>query len=379
MAETIPTLRLHYMDSLRALAMILGVFFHAAMCYAITFQDGWIIKDGTSELITVFVILSGSFRMPLFFVVAGFFANFLLQKRGTRTFFENRVTRLVLPFIIFLPCLLTVFALVTVFGQYFLGSLNEAANLEQEIKTHHLWFIYYLSIFIALALTVHWIQNDIVEKTRGFILSQAYMLLLMPLLIAPAIYLNGGKVEAAVSFIPELWMFGYFGVFFILGWHIFAYQNFTVMIENHLLKLVIASVILFIFLIYMLQANNTGLQVSPVLFAIIAAYTTFYLVFTAIGLGKRYLNSERKWTRYMSDASYWIYLTHVPLVMIFHILLKPIEVNLWLKYSMTVTATLLITTISYHYLVRYTIIGTMLNGKRIQPKARQLDGLQENS
>ncbi|MGH1349766.1 MAG: acyltransferase family protein [Methyloligellaceae bacterium] len=364
MSEVIPTQRLHYMDSLRALAMILGVFFHAAICYAITFQDAWIVKDKSSELITVFVILSGSFRMPLFFVVAGFFANMLLQKRGTQAFIKNRLIRLTLPLIIFLPVLLGALALLVIFGEYYSGKLNEAANLNQDIKTHHLWFIYYLSIFIALALTVHRVESDILENIREFILSRAYFLLLIPLFVAPAIYLNGGEVEAAVALIPELWMFGYFGLFFFLGWHIFAYQNFFSLVERHLLKLFVASGILFIVLLYMLQTNTTDAKIPPVTFAVTGAYTTFYLILTAIGLGRRYLNREKRWMRYMSDASYWIYLTHVPLVMLFHILLKPVDINLWIKYWITVAATMLIATISYHYLVRYTVIGAMLNGKR---------------
>ena len=40
------------------------------------------------------------FRMPLFFVVAGFFAAMLVARRGIGGLFRNRVRRIALPFVI---------------------------------------------------------------------------------------------------------------------------------------------------------------------------------------------------------------------------------------------------------------------------------------
>ena len=68
--------RFHYMDNLRAWAMILGVVFHAALAYSATVHHIWPTADtSTSRLIDALVWFSHTFRMPLFFLIAVFFAN----------------------------------------------------------------------------------------------------------------------------------------------------------------------------------------------------------------------------------------------------------------------------------------------------------------
>ena len=44
--------RFYYMDNLRALAMLLGIFFHAALAYVTTLQELWLAADpANSEVI----------------------------------------------------------------------------------------------------------------------------------------------------------------------------------------------------------------------------------------------------------------------------------------------------------------------------------------
>ena len=67
--------RLHYMDHLRALAMLAGVLFHAALAYS-PLMSGVFPTADRQNSVWVDVVVWGLHlvRMPLFFFVAGFFA-----------------------------------------------------------------------------------------------------------------------------------------------------------------------------------------------------------------------------------------------------------------------------------------------------------------
>src|SRR4051812_29702453 len=94
------TTRIHSLDSLRAAMMALGILFHGACTYTtLPLAPVWRFKDrATSPLCDVVFVLTHAFRMPLFFLLAGFFANLLYQRAGMRDFFLHRGKRILLPF-----------------------------------------------------------------------------------------------------------------------------------------------------------------------------------------------------------------------------------------------------------------------------------------
>ena len=102
--------RFYYLDNLRAFAMLAGLLFHAALAYSPMAQGFWLSADPQQHpLFDVFAWASHLFRMPLFFFIAGFFAALLWQKAGGLGFMQNRLLRVALPLLLFLPVLLCVF------------------------------------------------------------------------------------------------------------------------------------------------------------------------------------------------------------------------------------------------------------------------------
>ncbi|MBL8514675.1 MAG: acyltransferase family protein, partial [Betaproteobacteria bacterium] len=154
--------RLHYMDNLRALAMLAGVVFHAALAHSVLMHSFWPAADtGNSVIVDVFAWFSHLFRMPLFFVVAGFFAALLVQKRGIGGMLGNRFARVLLPFIVFWP--LVYFSM----GWLITHAAANVENLSPLLKMLkpwlanpnrpatppnlvHLWFLPYLMCFCIL-------------------------------------------------------------------------------------------------------------------------------------------------------------------------------------------------------------------------------------
>ena len=91
--------RYHAFDSLRAAMMLLGLVIHSAMGYVIFPTDRtWPFKDPhPSAFFDLLVMFIHAFRMPVFFVIAGFFAAFLYSTRGSRALLRNRAERIALP------------------------------------------------------------------------------------------------------------------------------------------------------------------------------------------------------------------------------------------------------------------------------------------
>ena len=91
------------LDALRAVAMLLGIVLHASLSF---FPSFWSVTDREQNqgLEILFFAIHG-FRMPLFFVMSGFFSAMLLYRRGRKALIKHRFFR------VFLPLLLGMFTL----------------------------------------------------------------------------------------------------------------------------------------------------------------------------------------------------------------------------------------------------------------------------
>ncbi len=92
------------LDALRAGAMLLGIVLHASHSF---FPSFWMVADSRQDDVfgIVFSAIHG-FRMPLFFVMSGFFSAMLLHRRGRGALVKHRFHR------VFLPLLAGMFTIV---------------------------------------------------------------------------------------------------------------------------------------------------------------------------------------------------------------------------------------------------------------------------
>ena len=90
--------------------MLLGIGLHAALAFG---HEGWSVKDGQrDQWFSDFFRFIHGFRMPLFFVVSGFFTAMLWRKRGITSLLKHRTMRILLPCLIGLYVILPVESLV---------------------------------------------------------------------------------------------------------------------------------------------------------------------------------------------------------------------------------------------------------------------------
>jgi peptidoglycan/LPS O-acetylase OafA/YrhL len=83
-----------------------------------------------------------------------------------------------------------------------------------------------------------------------------------------------------------------------------------------------------------------------------------------IGAGLRFLSTPSRTVRYLADASYWMYIAHLPLVMALQTAWMHLGAPWWLKYVAVVLAANALLLWSYKLWVRPTWIGALLNGSR---------------
>jgi len=119
--------RRHDLDALRAFAMLLGIVFHVALAFGE--PVGWFFRDSQrSEGWRIFTDASHAFRMPLFFVVSGFFTAMLWVKRGALALLWHRFKR------IFLPLLIGLVTIIPLNERAFEWAFTKGTFLEQRQK-----------------------------------------------------------------------------------------------------------------------------------------------------------------------------------------------------------------------------------------------------
>ena len=97
---------------------------------------------------------------------------------------------------------------------------------------------------------------------------------------------------------------------------------------------------------------------------------TWAMIFGLLGAFRAVLATPRRGVRYLSDSSYWIYLVHVPLVIWIQAQISGWNLPSGVKFVGLNVSVVAILLLAYQLCVRYTPIGTMLNGKRVRPPRR---------
>ena len=86
------------LDALRSFAMLLGIALHASLSF---FAFPWPVHDTRrSDLLPLFQVAIHGFRMPLFFLLSGYFTMLVYRRRGLKSLLEQRFTRIFLPLVI---------------------------------------------------------------------------------------------------------------------------------------------------------------------------------------------------------------------------------------------------------------------------------------
>ena len=373
------TERLHGLDSLRAIMMLLGLVLHSAITYGtIPYGEAWPLKDPdtTNIMFDLSVVYIHTFRMPVFFIIAGFFGALLFYERSPRKMLNNRIKRIVFSFIVFVILLwpFVVFAIVFSTAAF----AGEAAPLAKALAvfnsplilipgdTMHLWFLYYLIYFSFAGWLFGRFQikfsgvSDKMQKAYQFMMRSS---LLRPLIFA-AITFVGLRIaglswmEKTGGFIPALKPIILYFIFYLFGWLLYGSKHLLNGLNRRAWLIFAAAN--FMFLVKIVLSQTAGITIM----AAVNSLTTWLFIFSIMGLFLRYFNRHSKSMRYISDSSYWIYLLHLPFTAFFPAFLVGTGLPVIVKFLLVTGITTIICVVSYGFFIRGSFVGKFLNGRK---------------
>ncbi len=398
------TARRYELDWLRALVVLGLIPFHAAVIFSVT-SDAYLKNAQSSVVLTVLGAFAGVWGMPLLFLVGGAGVLFALRKRSVGQFLGERSMRLLIPFVFATlvivpiqvyfvlkgnPSLLKSFnvpipnpqqalaSYLSFYGQflwgygYFLTHFRPALAM---VFWGHLWFIPRLFAYTLLTLplfrflrgqkgqhAIDWLANAC--KRPGVIL-----LFGLPLVLVEASLQSGWLNKLTADwFLYDDWnQFFFYLMFFIIGYVLYADARFVRAVERHAWVALVLGVVCFVGS----QMLNIGAITIPISSDVgqgvslpIRGILTWFLVLGVLGLASRYLNRTNAAERYLNEATYPLYVLHMPILTAIGYYLLSWDVNLLLKFACIVVATFAVTLIVYETLVRRIPVSRFLVGAK---------------
>lgn len=361
--------RLHYLDNLRALAMLAGVLFHAALAYSPLMHNFWLTADrGHSEWVDAAVWLVHLFRMPLFFAIAGFFAARLVEQRGVGGMLSNRMGRVLLPLVLFWPPVVVSIGWLT---ERAASSVRNAPPLLELLRQKdlpwlspslvHLWFLGYLLLFYLLIWIASTAECKVPAHWMGAA-TPAKLIGLAPLILAPVLVSVSAPTPAPEGLLPQLWALVYYGAFFFFGYALHSRWLCLSELRFGSAALGVASLAAYAAFLWLLKAQNRQ-PGAHLLAAVLQAYISVWMTVWCLRAGQAWLNTPIRWLRYLSDVSYWTYLVHLPVVFAIQFQLLDWNAPWPFKWAVSVLGTSGACVASYQFAVRDTALGRALNGK----------------
>ncbi len=329
--------RYHSLDALRGVMMLLGVYLHAAVAYSE--YGSWPWKDGsTTAVFDVSLGLIHVFRMPVFYVLAGFFAALLYDRRGARGFVQNRAIRILVPFAVGWAVLFPLVKVLAIGAARLDGPSRplEAFTLREvfgRLDPMHLWFLEYLVFFYVLALVVvplsrhRYLAVAVGPINRGFraVVSSPLGACALAFLTCPTLYLmQDGAVDDPSGFAPEGRILIAYLVFFGGGWLLSRNTDLFPVLRRYprapiFIAVGVVAALLGYSIWYWLRATGTQMVLATVASAWCLALAMWSFVFGFIGVFLRVFERPVAQVRYLSDSSYWLYLVHMPVLLVFQI------------------------------------------------------------
>ena len=103
---------------------------------------------------------------------------------------------------------------------------------------------------------------------------------------------------------------------------------------------------------------------TKLIYAALYGIAMISLMLGFIGLGIRFFAHASPVVRYLSDASYWMYIAHLPVVMALQTWLMAYELHWIVKFSIATLTTCVVLLLMYRFWVRSTWVGQLLNGRK---------------
>tara|TARA_Y100000768_G_scaffold387793_1_gene380307 strand:+ start:402 stop:2054 length:1653 start_codon:yes stop_codon:yes gene_type:complete len=283
--------RLHSLDAMRAVLMLIGIYFHLAHVYSVDHRGWGQNRETVSVFFDLFILATNYFRMHAFFLISGFFGALLYYRKGVREMILNRFKRIFLPLIVMIWPIYILNDFSKKFSEYqakglgFFDSLSNSFSAMKFIEslpwsTLHLWFLNFLFFMSIFAFIVKYIYDRSLKNKNP---KQGYFGKIIALLFTKQwlgtflfcfffgmlmALMGKQKAQGADHWWEWLWFFYSggiksfiaFGFFYFIGWHIYGQRT---VLDKISIKNQIFIFIVFYALAHTVNMNLLKYQYSP--------------------------------------------------------------------------------------------------------------------
>jgi len=341
-----PPNRRYELDWLRVFAMFVIFLFHCARFFD---SDDWHVKNMQSDaVISIFVLFSVQWIMPLFFILSGISTYYSLSFRSAGAFVRSRFKRLVIPLVFGIFVLVPPQVYIERVSHFqFSGSYFQfyphyldgfyAFGGNFAWMGLHLWYLLILFVFSILTLPLFIYlrrpgpQGFTSKATsrfnhRGLLFSLALPLAILEIVLDPT---GIGRRDFGG------WSLFLYMIFFLYGYVLFPNRRIRETIEaSRILTLSCAIATTVVALICELTIGFPGYGNSAYFIGltVLRAFIAWFWLLCIVGFGCRYFRFSNNFLRYANQAVLPFYILHQTIIVAICFYLINWDINVYLKY-----------------------------------------------
>ena len=363
--------RFHNLDFLRAFAMTMGLVIHAPLLFwAPDFAKVFGIDNivPAEEWVNIMGRFISSWRMPLFFLLSGFFAVLVLERKGTLHFLRDRFIRVGLTCLVF-------------------SSLYDISDGKFDYTTLHLWFLYELMILVlvfSLLYKFKIIKDFLCIKVppKLFFILALWLIFTVPLAYILNHWWHPLALKASTSYLDlKIGNLLYYFSYFLAGVILYSNQNIFMKLKNTKTILILINLSLFAFFLRLYSdhltigqvdnlRNVAQMQFDPIMVlfnACMIGMNSILFCFLFIGLASKFVQSDSSIIRWFVELSYPTYIIYIIPVTMMSALFYHVGLSQFSMLLLAVISGFFICVILYYVFIKYTPLNWLINGYSKSP------------
>jgi peptidoglycan/LPS O-acetylase OafA/YrhL len=386
------------LEVLRVATTFIVVLYHAALSYVATplRLTLWVAYDSFgSSVFDHFVYWVNGFAMPVFFLAAGISAPAACESRGPRVFVNHRASRLLRPLLFGCLTVLPFFYLLWGYGLMISGQCDIDNILSWRFSPQiqgylyglgHLWFLEYLFL-VSILWCGGWTLRARLFRAENAADSETSIPVRLlgspwrPLVFAVPTFLvflldSDTMLRVDNNIVPNIWRVVHYLIFFAVGaWVARLREPKARLIPFSRLYLVLAAVVFAVMSPLLIGHAAAPLHGWPrVVYCGLASLFPWLMVFGGLGVLLRVIHARGAVMRFLTEASLWTYIVHVPIVALIQLWLLSIPIPGPVKFAVVAVVSIAFSLLTYEWVVRRSLVGEIINGARKRSQKRGVFG-----
>lgn len=347
-----------FLDNIRWQVVLMVVVYHVFYMYNAEGVLGGVGSFSEVQYQDIFLYAVYPWFMFLLFLIAGICARYSLEGRTVREFVHKETLKLLVPS----TAGLFVYHWITGYMNISIsGSWRYMSELPTAIKyvicavsgIGPLWFIQTLWLFSMLLALI--CRTKAAEKLYGIcgrMTTVAVVTLIFP------VYASAQVMNVPVV---TVYIFGIYGCAYFLGYFVFSHDEVQERLEPICIPLAADAVATGIS--YVLVYFGTSYAEPECLKSTLTAVYLWLMSLAILGCGRRWNGKTSRLSKYMTSASFGIYIVHYPIVLALCMMMKRLDgIPIFAAYAVPSVLSIILSAAVYELLKRIPVIRLLIFG-----------------